>query len=131
MSKDYSLTLQNCGEDDVISFSPAIFFKVNKLCQEAIKLFNQHRLGEMLTRSFGQQSININVPRSDEVTLHESWLDDGVDCEMLKIGANGWQKGKVKIKLQISVEFCPDEPEIAQPESSLDDIRRRINEFNS
>ncbi|RAM52875.1 MAG: hypothetical protein C6Y22_03505 [Hapalosiphonaceae cyanobacterium JJU2] len=41
MNEDYSLIIQNCGEDDVISFSPAIFFKVNKLCQEVIKLFNK------------------------------------------------------------------------------------------
>jgi len=59
-------------------------------------------------------------------------LGDGIDCEILKIGAKGWQKGKIRIR--VSVEFIPDEPEIEQtpetthPESPLDDIRRMINE---
>lgn len=64
----------------------------------------------------------------------EKWLDEGVDCATLKFGSKAWQKGKVKIKL--SVEFCPDEPEIkaaaaknetTQPESPLDDLRQIIN----
>lgn len=64
----------------------------------------------------------------------EKWLGEGVDCATLKFGAKGWQKGKVRIK--ISMEFCPDEPEIEetpateeipQPESPLDDLRQLIN----
>ncbi len=63
------------------------------------------------------------------------WLGEGVDCETLKFGAKGWQKGKVRIR--VSLEFCPDEPEveetsasneIAQPESPLDDLRQMINQ---
>ncbi|MEK0189747.1 KGK domain-containing protein, partial [Microcoleus anatoxicus] len=53
----------------------------------------------------------------------------------LKIGAKGWQKGKVKIR--VIVEFCPDEPEVEEtsennqleiipPESPLDDLRRQL-----
>jgi hypothetical protein len=56
------------------------------------------------------------------------WLSEGVDCETLKFGEKGWQKGKVRIK--VSVEFCPDEPEIEeipQAESPLDDLRQMIN----
>jgi hypothetical protein len=47
----------------------------------------------------------------------------------------GWQK--VKIKIRVNVEFCPDEPEIedepeiTEPESPLDDIRRKINEVST
>ena len=65
------------------------------------------------------------------------WFGEGVDCKSLKFGAKGWQKGKVR--LRVSLEFCPDEPdveetrisnqpEISQPESPLDDIRRMINQ---
>ncbi|MBD2069403.1 KGK domain-containing protein [Leptolyngbya sp. FACHB-671] len=60
------------------------------------------------------------------------WFDIGVGCEVLGL-TQGWQKGRVRI----SIEFCPDEPELAdtsessdeassQPESPLDDIRRTI-----
>jgi KGK domain len=30
---------------------------------------------------------------------------EGIDCEALRFGANGWQKGKIRLCL----EFCPDE----------------------
>jgi hypothetical protein len=53
-------------------------------------------------------------------------LEQGIDGEVLRIGSKGWQKGKIRIR--ISVEFCPDESEITQPESPLDDIHQRINQ---
>ncbi|NCO75638.1 MAG: hypothetical protein GW795_08095 [Cyanobacteria bacterium] len=54
----------------------------------------------------------IDTSRSD---LHDEkknlsrkkWLNDGVEVEVLKVGALGWQKGKLKLK--ITVEFSPDE----------------------
>lgn len=59
------------------------------------------------------------------------WLGEGMDCEVLKFGSKGWQQGKVRIN--ISIEFCPKEPEIeeipesTQPDSPLDDLRQMIN----
>ena len=56
---------------------------------------------------------------------------EGIDCQVLKIGSNGWQKGKLKIEVnrsfqsgetQTSIKFCPDEP--LEPKSPLDDIRQ-------
>lgn len=41
---------------------------------------------------------------------HKKWLNDGVEVEVLKVGALSWQKGKLKLK--VTVEFCPDEPEL-------------------
>lgn len=46
----------------------------------------------------------------------EAFFDKGVDCRLLKPGAD-WQKGKLKI----SVEFIPDDID-----SPLDDIRQAI-----
>lgn len=65
----------------------------------------------------------------------EGWFGEGIDCKILKPGAKGWQKAKVRI----SLEFCPDEPdseevqtsnqlETIESESSLDEIRRLMNE---
>lgn len=65
----------------------------------------------------------------------EGWFGEGIDCKILKPGTKGWQKAKVRI----SLEFCPDEPDIeetltsSQPEtnqveSPLDEIRRMIKE---
>jgi hypothetical protein len=56
---------------------------------------------------------------------------EGIDCQLLIIGAKGWQKGKLKIEVnrsfqsgeaQTSIKFCPDEP--LEPKSPLDDIRQ-------
>ena len=61
----------------------------------------------------------------------------GLECEALRFGAKSWQKGKVRIKL--TLEFYPDEPEFKaalvskeperkKPEVVYDDLRQRINE---
>lgn len=36
----------------------------------------------------------------------EGWFNDGLPCEALRLGNQGWQRGKVRIRL----EFCPDPP---------------------
>jgi hypothetical protein len=53
----------------------------------------------------------------DEENLYYS---KGLNCEVLKLGTKGWQKGKVRITL----EFCPDEPE-----SPLDDLRQQLKQI--
>ena len=56
---------------------------------------------------------------------------EGIDCQVLKIGSKGWQKGRLQIKVnenfqsgktQVCIKFCPDEP--LEPKSPLDDIRQ-------
>lgn len=75
--------------------------------------------------------VNIRV-------FESKWIfpTSGIDCHILKIGSQGWQKGKLRIEASLSctisnryysveiikLEFCPDEP--AEPESILDDIRQ-------
>lgn len=67
------------------------------------------------------------------------WLEDGIDCELLKIGAKSWQKGK--IKLTFKLEFIPEEPEIEEiytedtvetdlVKSSLDELRQVLTKDN-
>jgi len=55
----------------------------------------------------------------------------GIDCQVLKVGSKGWEKGKIKIEVsqsfgggqtQVCIKFCPDEP--AENKSPLDDIRQ-------
>lgn len=42
----------------------------------------------------------------------DGWFSDkGIHCEVLRFGANGWQKGRVRI----SLEFCPDESRSGTP----------------
>ena len=48
----------------------------------------------------------------------QEWFNEGIECRILK-PHQGWIKGKIRIN--ISLEFCPDEPE-----SQLDDIRQKL-----
>lgn len=56
---------------------------------------------------------------------HKTWFTDGYEAEVLDVGAEGWKKGRIKIN--ISVEFIPDDPEDVSQESPLDDIRQSIS----
>ena len=132
--------LKNCREDDVLSFGNTMF-KVDKLKQEVQKLFEERKLGEQLSKSFASQNLNVQLRTHSSTKnyyFYEDWFSDGINCEILRVG-QAWQKGKVKINLKVSLEFCSDDLEIeetsiseqkqiTQPESSLDDIRRMINQ---
>lgn len=133
----------NCGEDDVLSFGDTML-KVDKLSQEIKNIFDEYKLGHQLNDSLGAKKLHVEIPGEQRHKhyhrFHERWFGDGIDCEILKLRAKGWQKGKVRIKLNVSLEFCPDDEldieetqassrlEIGPPESPLDDIRRMIFE---
>jgi KGK domain len=43
------------------------------------------------------------------------WFTDrGIDCEALRFGSKGWQKGRIRL----SLEFCPDEPDLPAAHAS-------------
>jgi hypothetical protein len=43
------------------------------------------------------------------------WFTDrGIDCEALRFGSKGWQKGRIRVCL----EFCPDEPSLSAVDAS-------------
>ncbi|WP_373535775.1 KGK domain-containing protein [Microcoleus sp.] len=128
--------LENYGNDDVYSFGSTML-KVGKLRQVMESATNYHLEGA-LTELFKTQGLQINTRKYNpqlRCNEEQKWFGDGIDCEALKIGAKGWQKGKVKIN--VTIEFCPDEPkveetpennqlEISPPESPLDDLRRQL-----
>lgn len=118
---EYNYYLQNCSNDDVIQFSNSIH-KIGQL-KTAMELAinNENKLPSTLYSALREQGIiSVNLAPTQKM------LGDGLDAEVLKIGAKGWQKGKIRVK--ISVEFEPEEPETNEPESPLDDLRRMMNE---
>ncbi len=131
--------LQNCDEDDVLSFGDDTF-KVSKF-KRAVKGAFGNSLGSQLYSQLNSyHGIKIDgailAPKGVDEP-YARWFNDGIDCEILQIGSKGWQKGKVRIKL--SVEFYVEEDseqlvsepsEISQPESPLDDLRQMINQEN-
>ncbi|MBC6479589.1 MAG: hypothetical protein GDA56_19235 [Hormoscilla sp. GM7CHS1pb] len=44
-----------------------------------------------------------------------------MDCEILEPGAKGWQKGKMRLRVNVEVALIPEEPEpeTTEPESPL------------
>ena len=131
-------SLQNCDEDDVLSFGDDTF-KVSKF-KRAVKRAFGNDLGYQFSRQFSSHGIKINDAILAPQGVNEPyarWFNDGIDCEILQIGSKGWQKGKVRIK--VSVEFYLEEDseklvsepsEIELPESPLDDLRQMINQEN-
>ena len=115
-------------QDEIVSIDnsakillPHTTFKVSELVKAALEVF--------------KTKDNISVTGWTEEKA--KWASDGVKGEVLKYGAKSWQKGK----LRLTIEFCPDEPEveekpgsnqpeIPQPESPLDDLRQLLNQDN-
>ncbi|MEG5029261.1 KGK domain-containing protein [Microcoleus sp. AT8-B1] len=129
--------LHNCGNDDALSFGNAML-KVGKLKETVNNVLPENDLGYALHQLLSQQKLNIDVGVTDKRGfLYGKWFGQGIDCEILRVGAQGWKKGKIKVKLNVTIEFCPDEPEADQtpeknesetpkPESPLDDLRRQL-----
>ena len=111
--------LPECGDDDVLAFN-ADLVKVGKFRDLVKFAFNDpNQIPDTLFGLLRTNGVYINP---------QDAFGKGLDGEILKIGAKGWQKGKLRIK--VSLEFYPDEPEISEPESPLDDLRQMINQEN-
>jgi hypothetical protein len=107
--------LNNCQEDDVLCYKDNQLHKIHKIkntFQYACFDNTSHHIFEELKRN--------------EIKISElSLFKDGVNCQILKAGSNGWQEGKLRLK--VTLEFCPNEPKVDAPESPLDDIRQEMN----
>ncbi|ACK68134.1 KGK family protein [Rippkaea orientalis PCC 8801] len=97
------------GDDDVIAFRDSSTYKISKL-----KTFLIEKI----------KSIRYKVGMSWNDSIFTSY---GRECEILKVGSGGWIKGQLKFRMIL--EFIPDEPELKEPESPLDEIRKKISEM--
>lgn len=133
---EFNYYLQKCGDNDVISFS-------NEMCKlgnfkQAIESAFQGKVADELIESLessqikgiriGEYTSGGRGSRFQYANYNYKWFSEGKDCEILRIGGKGWEKGKLRIKL--TLEFDPDEPETKQQESPLDDLRQMLNENN-
>lgn len=76
-----------------------------------------------LPLAFKAEEVHINIANflinhaSNHQETRKQLLNESLDGEVLKFGADGWQKGKIRCR--IIVEFCPDESEESEiPEQS-------------
>ncbi|MGL5806097.1 MAG: KGK domain-containing protein [Xenococcaceae cyanobacterium] len=111
--------LNSCQIDDVLCLKNDKLFKIVKF-QEACRAVIDGNLPKYLEEGLRPHGIEIIGKYPD------SWFTNGVCCKILRAGSNGWQEGKLRLK--VTLEFCPDEPEVNQPESPLDDIRQSIEQ---
>ncbi|MHC5853791.1 KGK domain-containing protein [Nostoc sp.] len=103
-------------DDDVVSMDKDVSFTGNatSTCGELLESLKDLAFGE-------------NTSQRNEVADR-----DGVSCKVMLTKGGGWQKGRLRLRL----DFVPDEPEasqqnpsmiLSQPELSLDDLRSQLN----
>lgn len=120
--------------------------RFEQLDQNEVFSFNSQYSKDFNLSSNNFESINLKAQEFIEVIKRclnigveakNILFTQGLECEALRFGAKSWQKGKVKIK--VTLEFYPDEPEFKatsvskelekkKPEVLSDDLRQRINE---
>ena len=116
--------IDNCNQHEALSFKDNVF-KVSQL-QKALKTIFSVDFGNLLGEKLKSYGVDIRYKSTNQ------FFSDGIECEILKFNSEEWQGGKMRIK--VTLEFCPNEPEIKktpeikEPESPLDDLRRKINE---
>lgn len=106
-------------EDDETAIAlPSSMFKhkdLLKFIHEAFRIAGLNRLGEIIwDQGRGR------IPLSKHEENRKVWFADGIECEVMKPNSNGWQKGKIRIN--VSIEFCPEISETK--DSDLDSIRQ-------
>lgn len=105
--------LSDCDPKDVISFSHQQWIGIAKLKDIVYRAFRSSGVNS-ITKYIAEQSDFKNTNNTN------TWFYQGQECEILRAGSKGWQKGKLKIN--ITLEFIPDE--IEEDKSPLDDIRQ-------
>ncbi|MBW4647988.1 MAG: KGK family protein [Kastovskya adunca ATA6-11-RM4] len=103
------------GDNDVISVCQDGRIFIDNCTFKKIELLKN------LTGVIRNYENNYSGNRGQWAEKKLDWFSEGIDCEVIRADGKGWQTGKVRITL----EFAPDEPE-----SPLDDIRRKISEEN-
>jgi hypothetical protein len=116
--------LQQISNDDVVGCDNGTH-KIARLIQVIKEIFTHKINAEMYSTL---TPYDIKILSSSNNDKGRSWFDRGVSCEVLKVGAQSWQKGK--IRLNISLEFIPDETIDNSSKSELDDLRQAIGQNN-
>ncbi|MEG3844965.1 KGK domain-containing protein [Microcoleus sp. herbarium14] len=127
------------GDDDVLLLGQATF-TVRRFKELASSKLNKIMLDTFVAET--NQHLRRIIDWIQYLSINEetkimggdiNWKSpqEGIDCQILKIGSKGWQKGKLQIEInqtlqswqtQVCIKFCPDEP--PEQKSPLDDIRQ-------
>ena len=125
--------LEECRNDDVLCHK-ADLFTVGKFKTAIVNIFKSV-IPNKLQEELAKQNLPIQATKliEDNRTKrlinkvdNNVWFEEGVSFEILRAGSPGWQKGKMRIN--VTLEFIPDEPEEKSP---LDDVRQELEQNNS
>lgn len=128
--------LSNFSDEDILLFhplesqetSPPSMMKLGRFRNGMQELFEEDlNLEQHVCNFLERKKIQTFVVPSREAGIY--WFGEGIDCEALKLGESQWRKGKIRIR--VSVEFCPAElkedavvHEDTASSFPLDEIRR-------
>ena len=113
---DTNQYLSECDPKDVISFQNEKWISISKLNYFVYRALINSGITYMASYIKGDSDFK----NANNIS---SWFKQGENCEILRAGSNGWQKGKFKVN--VILEFIPDEPEAIK--SPLDDVRQEID----
>ena len=120
--------LKQCSENDALEFKSGTY-RIKKILETISQIFTG-KLSEQLCESLRGRKVDIypgnSVSRTGRscTTLYSNYFTKGVDCEILRVGGQSWEKGKFKIN--ISLEFIPDDTE-----SPLDEVRKETKSLTN
>lgn len=104
---------QPINENDVLAFGDATF-KAGKF-KRAVESCFSSGLGSGLSAELSNKGIQIDsgvLTPNGTFAEFSQWFDQGIDCEILKVGSQGWTKAKVRV--HITVEFSTEEESISR-----------------
>jgi hypothetical protein len=126
---NFNTQLEGINNEDVIAFGHSSL-KASEL-RYTFDLAFLRRLSETLMEQLQTHPLQIDLGQDGGKvpgTAYDSqaWLCEGVLCQVRPANQGDWQTGRMK--LQISLEFCPDRPEsdlrspIAQETANLSPV---------
>ena len=113
--------LNSCNSKDVISFGSAGAFTLRRLFGSISSAFNKpiiHAISKSIEREL-EHKCDANL-----------LLNDGKKCEILQAGSAGWQTGKLKLKVNLTLEFTADRP-IASESLNVSQLENNHNNLHS
>ena len=115
--------LSTCNSKDVISFGSARTFTLRQLLSSISSAFNKpiiHAISKSIERQL-EHKCDANL-----------LLNEGKKCEILQAGSAGWQTGRLKLKVNLTLEFIADSPVTSESieVSRVNDARNHLRACN-
>jgi len=102
--------MPNYNDEDAIAFNDGgndVMYKVGKVKQAVRQAFG---IGTKVPDAFSEflKYKDVTIDTGGKVNEHRNyvnnnymWFGDGINCEILKLGAKSWQKEKLRVKQKV------------------------------